>query len=377
MKVGIYCNNYKPEDGGASSLVSTIIEEIENDSDSSIKYVFFYEGKYDGDERKIINGFEYYNVNFGHRLSLNLLSKISRALHVEMTFRLDKIMMDEGVDIVLFTSPFYTGIKAPFIFPVWDLGHRTTNYPEASTWYKKYGRDFLYRKMIFRAKYVLSGNQTGKNEIIKYYGLSEDRIKIVPFPVSKFCFGVSEKPEFEIPDIYFFYPAQFWHHKNHSVIVNAMKVLKDKYQCFPTVFLTGSDQGAMKLIQKKIREYGLENQVIITGFLKDSELKYLYQNATAMIYASMLGPNNLPPIEAVYLGCPVIITNIAGHLEQMRDLAAFFDGRNPEQLAEIMNRFMFDKEYRNSLINKGNKVREYWQNYKYIDSIKPLLEIEM
>lgn len=55
-----------------------------------------------------------------------------------------------------------------------------------------------------------------------------------------------------------------------------------------------------------------------------------------MVYASLMGPNNLPPIEAAYLGCPVIISDMPGHREQMKDCALFFEGTNEYALAEQM-----------------------------------------
>ena len=373
MRVGIYCHAYRPEDGGANSLVSTVLNEIKNDLDERFEYVFIYEGSRSEKYKKQIEGFSYCNINAGHWLSTVLLSNVSRALGIELTFRLEELMVEERIDILLFLSPFYTGIKSRYIFPVWDLGHRTTDYPEAAKWYKRYGRDFMYRKMLANATYVLTGNETGKREIVTYYGTTSSKIKIAPFPVSKFCYGDSCKPAFSMPDKYFFYPAQFWQHKNHIVIVRAVETLKKKYGCTPVVFFTGSDQGNKANILQEIRRCGLEKQVILTGFLKEEELKYLYEHARAMIFASMMGPNNLPPMEALFLGCPVIITNIEGHKEQMGNYAVYFDGNDPTGLASIMYRMLRDDSFRNLYVCNDERLRRMLGDYRYMDSIRPLL----
>lgn len=112
--------------------------------------MFLYAGKRDQPYKKSVDGIEYYNANSERLILINTLSRLSRILYVEFTFRIDRIVKREGIDVVVFASPFYTGIKSKFIFPVWDLGHRTTNYPEAVKWYKRHGRDFMYKKMISR-----------------------------------------------------------------------------------------------------------------------------------------------------------------------------------------------------------------------------------
>ena len=60
----------------------------------------------------------------------------------------------------------------------------------------------------------------------------------------------------------------------------------------------------------------------------------MYKNAFALVYASFLGPNNIPPLEACALGCPVVAANIPGAFEQMGDAAAFFDPKDEYDLAE-------------------------------------------
>lgn len=370
MKIGVYCNDYRPEDGGASSLLNTIMNEIHKDEDSSFEFVFLYEGSL-FDPYKVKKGDHLYiNVNHKKILTLKTLSRISRILGIELSFRLDKIVNKEDIQYIWFPSPFYTGISSPFIFTVWDLGHKTTSYPEVSKWYVVRARDFMYSRMLERATYVITANETGKREIVEYYGTDEKKVVKIPFPVSDFCLGNSIKPVFDIPEIFFFYPAQFWFHKNHIVIIKAAEILKKEYNLEPVIFFTGSDHGSMKYVKEQISQSGLEEQIRLTGFLKSEELKYLYMHATAMIYASMLGPNNLPPEEAFVLGCPVIITNIEGHLEEARNTWIFFNGNDERELADIMQK----------MINKAEKNKEYFrhspirydQSKKYIEKVKPL-----
>lgn len=373
MKIGVYCNTYHPEDGGASSLVNTILKEIRERVPDGDEYIFLYSGSEKEPYRKEIDDFIYLNVNAGKRLSIDFLSKCSRVLCKELSFRLDRIADQEHIDLLWFTAPFYTGVTIPYIFPVWDLGHRTTTYPEVSRKYVIRARDFLYTQMLRRATYVLSGNQTGKDEIIQYFGTDADKIHLAPFPVSSFCFGASEKPSFDLPEQFFFYPAQFWPHKNHITILKALDCLRSHHNLRPTVFFTGSDHGHLSFIKKETERLDLSEQIRFTGFLSNGELKYLYEHATAMIFASMMGPNNLPPYEAAFLKCPVIITNIAGHVEQMRDCALYFDGLSGESLAEQMLTILQNPEVRGALIAREEMLRPELEKINYFKTVQTLI----
>jgi glycosyltransferase involved in cell wall biosynthesis len=50
-------------------------------------------------------------------------------------------------------------------------------------------------------------------------------------------------------------------------------------------------------------------RVRMTGFVSDSELRALYEAATALVFASRYEGFGLPPIEAMRCGCPVIISD--------------------------------------------------------------------
>ncbi len=374
MKIGIYCNNYKPEDGGANTLLGTVLKEIKEREDLPDEYLFFYCGSRKEPYEKVIDGYHYYNLNHNHLVPLEFASKVTRILGIELTKRFDRIVKREGIDMVWFLSHFYAYTELPNLFTVWDLGHITTSFPEVNKWYIKRGREYMYRNMIRRATYVITGNNTGKKEIQKGYNCPEEKIHIAEFPVSSFCFGKSQKPDFVTDELFFFYPAQFWPHKNHVCVVKALEILKKQYHLTPKVYFTGSDKGHRAYITELIQQAGLENQIEITGFVPDEALKYLYENAYAMIFASMMGPNNLPPIEALFLGCPVIISGIEGHREQLGDNAAFFDGDDPASLAKVLKDFLESSELRNRYAEKADQMRPVLEAYRYMDSFVPLIE---
>ena len=349
MKIGIFLNIIDPKEGGASSLLTTIRNSVVSHYGNN-EYVILYNGGFWGPYKVHTDGVTYINVNAGKRkaypfmlwktivhLGKNVLRCFTFDGYIPFLYGyLDRIAQNEQIDLIWFTQPVRMKTSVPYVYTLWDLGHHVLPMlPEVKKdWYS---REIMYQEMLSRASWIVTGNEQGKTEILNSYSVTPDKIRIVPFPISSFCDGSSKEPDFDVPEKFFIYPAQYWAHKNHIVILKALKILREKYNISPTVYFTGSDKGNKEYIEKTCAELELKEQVVFSGFLSYEELKYMYTQATAMVYASLMGPNNLPPIEAAYLGCPVIISDMPGHREQMKDCALFFEGTNEYALAEQMH----------------------------------------
>ena len=70
-------------------------------------------------------------------------------------------------------------------------------------------------------------------------------------------------------------------------------------------------------IIKLIEKYNLTSNIIILGYVSDQELLSLYKSAIAMVFPSLIGPTNIPPMESLLLGCPLIVSNAYAMPEQV------------------------------------------------------------
>jgi glycosyltransferase involved in cell wall biosynthesis len=223
---------------------------------------------------------------------------------------------------------------------------------------------------------VITGNETGKKEILENYPKNPDKIKIVPFPIAR-KFFIKEKSRLSSDTLckpFVFYPAQFWAHKNHYTLVKAITWLRDVHSIKLHCYFVGSDQGNLNYIQSIIQSNNITDQIKYLGFVDDETLKCLYQNALAMTFMSVLGPNNLPPIESFAMGCPVVISEIEGHQEQVRDCAAFFDPLDHESLGKLLIKLLTDTQYRDSLIESGYTFAESYKDYSYYKEVNNIIE---
>ncbi len=287
----------------------------------------------------------------------------------------------DKLDLVYYCTPKFAPCEKPYIFTVWDLGHRVAPYfPEVSRKKQFFKREEMYNNALPRASKIVIGTQDGKNDICKYYNIDENKVELIEMPTPMDVFELQgddkilEKLNIE-KNQYIYYPAQFWAHKNHYVLVQTLKKLKDRDSNLKLVF-TGSNQGNMNYIKTQVKNLDLEKDVIFAGFVTREELVSLYKNSFGLTYASLLGPDNIPPLEAMAVGCPVFISNLQGHLDQLGDRVTYFNPMKPEDLAEKIINYQRNEELINS-----NKDFAYHRNsdfymikvFKLIDEMTNLM----
>ena len=214
----------------------------------------------------------------------------------------------------------------------------------------------------------------------KFYNISEERIRIIPFAVGNdFVEQQDEKDEDlfvdnKVIDKFLFYPANFWPHKNHICVLLALSILKKKYGVeFETIF-TGSDHGNYEYIKTMVKGLGLESAVHYSGFVPNKILYSLYKKAFALVYPSFFGPNNVPPLEAMALGCPVICSDADGMKEQLGDAALFFDPRREDQLAERIYQLHSNTAEQIRLVEAGKKCISGWTQNDYLEAILDIVD---
>ena len=282
--------------------------------------------------------------------------------------KLDAQAVRELVDVIWFVSPFHELIDdVPFVTTLWDLQHRLQPYfPEVSAYGNWQRREQLHSTLLNRASYVIAGTEVGKQEIMRFYHVPEERVRVLPFPAPRRqprLPAVEGKDEEVLKAIgvtkpFLFYPAQFWAHKNHIRILQAVKRLQSEHGVNFSVVFTGSDKGNAAYIHQQTIDLQMQEQVFFLGFVKQEILDCLYRSAFALVFPTFFGPDNLPPLEAFSWGCPVIASSVAGADEQLKDAAMLFDPRSERELTNALCRLYGDQMLRMRLIESGYRRAE-------------------
>jgi glycosyltransferase involved in cell wall biosynthesis len=333
-----------------------------------------------------VSHFNWTNVDefFSHIQRNELVSGITRKLKIHIDNKFDRILKKNSVDLVYFLSPSTLSLATEdfnFIFTVWDLCFRDSmEFPEVYAKREFERRDKLYQSAIRKAIRVVTDSSVTKQRLMELYHVDEDRIILSPFLPSNFT-SISDsdyqkgyvdiKKKYGISGKYIYYPAQFWPHKNHRYILEALKILKEKYNTKINVIFSGSDKGNLKFVLNKAREAGLEGQIYYIGFVEAKEIPYVYKQALALVMPTYLGPTNIPPLEAFQLGCPVLYSDLPDFKDQVKDAVIFIDLRNPESLSKELLKIIDGSCDLGQLIKNGRKKIEelkkenHWPALKY------------
>ena len=123
-----------------------------------------------------------------------------------------------------------------------------------------------------------------------------------------------------------------------------------------------------------VKELGLDEQVHFLGFVNQEDLPALYKQAFALTYLTLFGPENLPPLEAFALGCPVVASNVSGAEEQLGDAAMLVDPTSPEQVANAIRLLHDDNEMRQTLIARGLRRAGKWTVDDFVNGVFDILD---
>ena len=277
---------------------------------------------------------------------------------------------NSACDVLLMTDQldWCRDISIPTITPIHDLMHiyeHGSGFPEIED-YECYGLIQQHCMDIYLySAGILTDSELGKKHVLDQYGRTKaDRVYVLPFSVPFYLnkqYGNAKSP---VTGKYMFYPAQFWKHKNHEVLVRAISHLKKKGLDVKFVFV-GSDKGNLEIINNLILTEGVKDNIEILGFVPDSDMYMLYKNARALVMPSFFGPTNIPPLEAMYMGCPVAVSNRYAMPEQVGDAGLTFDPYNVEEVAQIIEQLWSDDELCAKLSQAGLKQTENFSIEKF------------
>lgn len=264
----------------------------------------------------------------------------------------------------------------PFVKTIWDINHRIHSFfPEFS--YTRYGfsrLDLGLMEDLARCSYVVTGTNAGASQLVEMLGVSHTKVRVIPFPAPSLPEPSNSLPPIPADFPFILYPARLWPHKNHSVILHALVYLKNHFNFDLNFVSVGADSGNLRYLKNLAVDLKISKRVFFMGEVEDSMLSMLYRDAFALVFASAVGPDNLPPLEAMAMGCPAIVAKNEGTNEQFSDSVLTFSPYDESDLARVIQLLATDQELRESLISKGYKVASQQAPLNYIKKVLSIFD---
>jgi glycosyltransferase involved in cell wall biosynthesis len=247
--------------------------------------------------------------------------------------------------------------KVPQCVVVHDLAflHYPSFIPKTHLlYYKRY-----MPKMLAKAKTIATVSAYSKNDIIEQYRIAADKINIV-YSAAKEIFqplSAAEKQavkaKYNGGKEYFIYTGAIHPRKNLVNLLKAFSLFKKRQQSSMKLVLAGRLAWKYESFVKNLKTYKYRNDVVMTGYVEETELTKLVGAAYAMVYPSLFEGFGVPVLEAMQCDVPVITSRNSSMQEVAKEAALYANPEEPADIAEKMMLLYKDEKLRKQLIEKG------------------------
>jgi len=276
-------------------------------------------------------------------------------------------------------SPYLLASGRPFVFTLHDLQERY--YPEYFSVPQRAWRHLMSTSLTRAAAVIICESNYVKRDIHRYLRVDEGKIAVIPAPpVSAFRDHdpgpdglATVKEKLGLGDQVLLYPAQFWPHKNHRRLVEALAILVRTHEHCQLVFTGGSGYEHDDVFAQ-VEALGLGARVRHLGRLPTEELAAVYRLATVVVLPTLFESISIPVYEAFMTGAPVCASNVVALPEQIGDAGLLFDPTSPEDIAEKVDRLLRDPSLRAELVRRGRERIRSLTRERYALQLKGVLD---
>jgi glycosyltransferase involved in cell wall biosynthesis len=207
-------------------------------------------------------------------------------------------------------------VAAPATTTIHDLQHEA--YPQFFSRPQQTYRRHVYGRSIKASRIVITVSEHVRDDLVERLGYPVERVRVIHHGVDHERFT----PDSRKREPFLLYPANWWPHKNHELLLKAFASVRRERPDLRLV-LTGSDHPV-----------DLPGGVTSLGRVYDERLVELYRTAAALVFPSLYEGFGLPPLEAMACACPVAVSRVAALPEVCGNAAVYFDPTSAESIAQ-------------------------------------------
>lgn len=298
----------------------------------------------------------------GHLLTLGI-----RAYRYVQRTRTSALPNSLGADLLFcpFTAPTYADPHIPTVCTIYDLQYQV--YPGFFAPEDVAQRAHAFTQASRRATALAAISDFSRQEAIQHGNINPARIRTIHPRMAQRIKKGTKAPSPTIGRLglvagrYLLYPANFWKHKNHEMLLTAFGIAcRNGLAADIKLVCTGAPSERQSYLAAATTIMNLGGRVIFPGFLPVEELADVMGKASGLIFPSLYEGFGLPVIEAMAAGIPVACGNLTSLPEVAADAAFLFDPRRPLHIANAMITLVENVARRERLIEAGiNRAAEY------------------
>lgn len=288
------------------------------------------------------------------------VAKIDRKINYIMRkLHSGALLAQNKVDILYcpFSAATFKEKGIPTVSTILDIQHEF--YPQFFEPQELQHRRNFYQDIVKKVERVVCISDYTRQTFCEKYGYPEDRAQTIYIAIQN-RFQIEDDKILDKLKIrnekYIVYPANFWEHKNHKLLLNAFAMYAYEHKDLKLV-LTGNPLNQTEYYNELLSSMKIQDRTIITGYITNEELYSILKNAKGLIYPSLFEGFGIPVVEAMYLNKLIACSDLTSLPEIGCEAIYYFNPKKPD---EILNGIQFLAE------NEMTDViaKEYIENLK-------------
>jgi glycosyltransferase involved in cell wall biosynthesis len=263
---------------------------------------------------------------------------------------------------VQFTAPPFC--PCPVVVSIHDLSFE--HLPQTFNRRSRTQLRLTVRHSARRADRILTLSEHTRRDVIATYGIDPNRVEAIPLAAPAHFGPVDDVRELQrvrhsygINGDYILSVGSIQPRKNLVRLVQAYAQLKSKLQeKLPKLVLVGKRAWLYDETLRTLEASGVQDLVVLTGYVPDADLPALYSGALCFVYPSFFEGFGLPPLEAMKCGTPVLVGNATSLPEVVGDAGLTVDPYDVDAIAGGLEKLINDSALRKILSVKGRERAE-------------------
>lgn len=278
---------------------------------------------------------------------VGILRRVIRRITGQRDMLLMPLMIRHKIDVLSHSGPLWPKGKIKTIGWIADFQH--LHLPEFFSASERAQRNALFKRITCDCERVVLSSKTAQYDLAKFAPEALGKSMVIHFvPEVKLNAEQLSRNELEkkydFYGPYFFLPNQFWIHKNHKVVIEALAELK-KEGIHIKVLATGDQHDYrhpfhFQNLMDRLDSLGLSESFKVLGIIPYDDMISLMRHSLAVINPSLFEGWSSTVEEAKVLEVTILLSDLPVHREQNPSRASYFDPVNSRELASMLRAIM-------------------------------------